>query len=116
MSKTSDTPLTDDEKTAVDVVFCAFKRACGQALVDGGWDRATVSGGLEPAKAETWEQVPGVLWLVMHGFDLVKITKDYLEFAKKQERVMRLRGGGFLAEKARLDYLAQHQLEKNSER
>lgn len=72
--------LTDDEKAAVDLAFWEIKKQHGRTLLAGGWDRAAVFGGLDPTKATTVDEVPGVIALVIGGYRLMEIKSWVLIF------------------------------------
>lgn len=73
--------------------FNSFKERHGLDLLEYSWDRVAVFGGLDPMAAD---ELPGVLAILMDGYELVHIQLKYLLFQRGNNFLSWMREGHFL--------------------
>ncbi|MBF0341103.1 MAG: hypothetical protein HQL95_09115 [Magnetococcales bacterium] len=92
--------LTDDEQTDIDRVFADFKNLYGHTLVEAGWNRDLVFGGLDPLAAVTVDDVPGIIAILRSGGVVEAILPNRILLRDGQNRRLAwLWSGGFLGGK-----------------
>jgi hypothetical protein len=92
--------LDEAEHEAIVIAFEAFREQHGPELVEHGWDRVSVFGGLDPLHPVTLDDLPGVIALWMDGWQVVEIARDRLLFRRGHDRTAWLRDGFFLGGEA----------------
>jgi hypothetical protein len=101
--------LTDDEKADIALVFADLKEQHGHALVDAGWNRDLVFGGMDPLTAVNVDDIPGIIAILRSGGVIEAILPNRILLRDGQNRRLAwLRSGCFVGG----EYLQQMETEE----
>ncbi|MBF0626296.1 MAG: hypothetical protein HQL82_16025 [Magnetococcales bacterium] len=91
--------MTAEELKSIAAAFQDFRARFGRHLAAKGWTRQDVFGGLDPLAARTWDDLPGVMALVLDGWELTGILPDRLTFTREREKRAWMRHGALVGGK-----------------